>query len=92
MDSIERKESEAVEILLTHSTNHQRANALRAFIESARNLYLRDHGQAPDDNSPAGLWLRWAELRAELLDPLGEGFRPWDGQAFRRIPGLFPET
>ncbi len=92
MDSIKRMENEAVEILLTHSSNHQRANALRAFIESARNLYLRDHGQAPDDNSPAGLWLRWAEQRAELLDPLGEGFRPWDGQAFRRIPGLFPES
>jgi hypothetical protein len=53
---------------------------------------LRDqHGQAPPENSPAGLWLRWAEVRLRNLDPLGEGFRPWNGSAFRQIPGLFPE-
>ncbi len=90
MDAIKRKENEAVEILLNHSTNHQRANELRAFIEAARSLYLRDHGQYPQENSPEDLWLRWAEQHAETLDPLGEGFRPWNGRAFRQIPGLFP--
>lgn len=91
MDAIKRKENEAVEILSTHAKNHRRANELRAFIESARNLYLRDHGHAPDDNSPEDLWFRWAEQQAKNLDPLGEGFRPWNGRAFRQIPGLFSE-
>ncbi|MEO8614648.1 MAG: hypothetical protein ABI600_05860 [Luteolibacter sp.] len=92
MDAIKRKEDAALEILLNHSTNHRRACDLRAFIESARELYLQDHGQTPAENSPAGLWFKWAEQRAETLDPLGEGFRPWNGQAFRQIPGLFPES
>ena len=92
MDAIKRKEEEAVEVLLNHSKNHRRAKELRDFIESARALYLRDHGQAPEENSPAELWFRWAEQHAAAIDPLGEGFRPWNGRAFRQIPGFFPET
>jgi hypothetical protein len=91
MDAIQRKENEAVEVLLNHSKNHRRATELRDFIESARSLYFRDHGRSPEENSPADLWLRWAEHHAEDLDPLGDGFRPWNGQAFRQITGLFPE-
>jgi hypothetical protein len=92
MDAIKRKEEEAVEILLSLSKNHRRAKELRDFIEAARVLYLRDHGQVPEENSPAGLWFKWAEQRAAVIDPLGEDFRPWNGRAFRQIPGLFPET
>jgi DNA-binding Lrp family transcriptional regulator len=92
MDDVREKENKAIEVLSAQMGQHLRANDLRIFIESARTLYLRDHGQAPAENSPAGLWLRWAELRAEALDPLGHGFRPWNGKAFRQIPGLFPET
>lgn len=91
MAAIQRKENEAVEVLLNHSKNHRRATELRDFIESARSLYFRDHGRSPEENSPADLWLRWAEHHAEDLDPLGDGFRPWNGQAFRQITGLFPE-
>ena len=91
MDAIKRKEKEAVEILLNHSTNHQRANELRAFIEAARSMYFRDHGGFPVETSPEDLWLRWAEQHAETVDPLGEGFRPWQSRAFRQIPGHFPE-
>lgn len=91
MDAIKRKENEAVEILLNHSTNHQRANELRAFIEAARSRYFRDHGRYPAENSPEDLWLRWAEQHAKNLDPPGEGFRPWHGRAFRQIPGIFPQ-
>lgn len=90
MDAIKRKENEAVEILLNDSTNHRRANELRDFIEAARSLYFRDHGEFPEENSPEDLWLRWAEQYAKILDPLGQGFRPWHGRAFRQIPGLFP--
>jgi hypothetical protein len=92
MNAVKRKEDEAVEILLDHSKNHQCARELRAFIEAARALYLGDHGKVPDEDSPAGLWFKWAELRAAMIDPLGEGFRPWNGRAFRQIPGLFPEA
>jgi hypothetical protein len=92
MDAIKRKEEAALEILLNHSTNHRRACDLKEFIETTRALYLQDHGQAPSENSPEGLWLRWAEQRAETLDPLGGGLRPWNGQAFRQIPGLFPKS
>ena len=92
MDAIKRKEEAALEILLNHSTNHRRACDLKEFIETTRALYLQDHGKAPSENSPEGLWLRWAEQRAETLDPLGGGLRPWNGQAFRQIPGLFPKS
>lgn len=92
MDAIKRKEEEALDVLLNHSKNHRRARELRDFIEAARALYLRDHGQVPEEDSPAGLWLKWAEQRAALIDPLGEDFRPWNGRAFSQIPGLFPET
>jgi hypothetical protein len=92
MDAIKRKEQEAVEVLLNHSKNHRHAKELRDFIEAARTLYLRDHGHAPEENSSAELWFRWAEQRAAVIDPLGEGFRPWNGRAFSQIPGLFPGT
>jgi hypothetical protein len=65
---------------------------LKSYIEAARDLYLKEHGQPPEENSPADLWFRWAEVRLRHLEPLGEGFRPWNGQAFRRVPGLFPES
>jgi hypothetical protein len=92
MDTVKRKETEALEILLIQSKNHRQANELREFIEAARNAYSQDHGQSPAENSPEDLWLRWAEHRASIIDPLGEDFRPWHGQAFRQIPGIFPEA
>ena len=92
MDAVQRKEKEAVEILEAQSMTHRRAKDLKAYIEAARELYLKEHGQPPEENSPADLWLRWAEVRLRHLEPLGEGFRPWNGQAFRRVPGLFPES
>jgi hypothetical protein len=64
----------------------------KAYIDAARELYLKEHDQLPEENSPADLWFRWAEVRLRHLEPLGEGFRPWNGQAFRRVPGLFPEA
>lgn len=92
MHTVRDKEEKAIEVLAAHVKRHLQANDLRVFIEAARAAYFRDHGQAPDVNSPAGLWLRWAEQHAQTVDPLGEGFRPWNGQAFRQIPGLFPGT
>jgi len=92
MDAGQRKEKEAVEILEAQSMTHRRAKDLKAYIEAARELYLKEHGQPPEENSTADLWLRWAEVRLRHLEPLGEGFRPWNGQAFRRVPGLFPEA
>jgi hypothetical protein len=92
MDAVKRKENEAVEILETQSNSHRRARALRAYIDAARDLHLKEHGQAPEENSPADLWFKWAEVRLRHLDPLGEGFRPWQGRTFQQIPGLFPES
>lgn len=92
MDAVKRKENEAVEILETQSNSHRRAKDLRAYIDAARDLHLKDHGQAPEENTLADLWFKWAEVRLRHLDPLGEGFRPWQGRAFRQIPGLFPDT
>ena len=92
MDAVQRKEKEAVQILEAQSMTHRRAKDLKAYIEAARDLYLKEHGQPPEENSAADLWFRWAEVRLRHLEPLGEGFRPWNGQAFRRVPGLFPES
>jgi hypothetical protein len=91
MDKVREKEEKAIEVLIEHVKQHLQANELRVLIESARSLYLDDHGHAPEENSPAGLWFRWAEQHANVIDPLGEGFRPWNGRAFRQIHGLFPE-
>ncbi len=92
MDTVREKEMKAIEVLTEHAKRHLQANELRVFIESARALYLRDHGQTPEENSPVELWFRWAEQHANVIDPMGEGFRPWNGRAFRQIPGLFPES
>jgi hypothetical protein len=92
MDTARTKEQEAIEVLSAQVEQHLRANDLKIYIEAARALYLRDHGQAPLEESPAGLWFRWAEIRLQDSDPLGEGFRPWNGRAFRGIPGLFSKT
>ncbi len=92
MDAIKRKEKEAVEVLEAQSKTHRCAKDLRAYIEAASDLYWKEHGQAPEENTPADLWFKWAEVRLRHLDPLGEGFRPWNGQAFRQISGLFPHS
>lgn len=92
MDAVMAKEEKAIEVLSAQVERHLRSNDLRSYIDSVKKIYLQDHGQAPPENSPAEMWLRWAEVRLRNLDPLGEEIRPWNGRAFRQIPGLFPET
>lgn len=90
MEAVQRKEKEAIEVLTTQAKSHRRAKNLKEYIAAAKDLYLKEHGQVPEENSPADLWFKWANVWLREMDPLGDGFRPWQGRAFRQITGLFP--
>lgn len=58
--------------------DHQRAKCIRNFLSACRSRFFEIEGQEPELLSRADLWMKWMEIRVDMMDPLQEGILPWN--------------
>jgi len=81
------QESRAVDKLFESFEQFRKAEALREFLEACRSKIIAIHGSPPDPVSRLGLWLRWVQARADMIDPLEDRRPPWNSSEFDEIIG-----
>jgi hypothetical protein len=80
-------EESALEKAIEAMNQHDLAERLRGFLRACEHRYAELHTRPPDPDEPAGLWLRWAALRADMMDPLRADQLPWEEPDMNRLMG-----
>lgn len=84
-------ERSALEKALEAMHQHDLAEKLREFLRVCAVQHIEIHNRPPNPEEPAGLWLRWAALRADMMDPLRADRLPWERLDMNRLMGRIPQ-
>lgn len=81
MDSIRNqsyREDRAFEEIQEDADKLAKAERIRSYADIAESRILREYGaDSIASDSDAGLWLAWIRMRADEIDPLSVGRKPW---------------
>jgi hypothetical protein len=65
-----KAEKESIEALEKHASNWYKAETIRSFLLTVKNITLKKHGRI-DEGSEMDIWLKWGFSYADKIDPVG---------------------